>query len=216
MITNNVNNKRYVGKSVQPTRRWLGHKSYARRGDLRRLYCSMRKHGVEQFKFEILTWCDSEDAAFLEEKRIVTEWNLCDPRVGYNLTSGGRGGCRVSDQVRHRMKLREPSMKGRKHTEETKRLLSIDSSGANNANFGKHKSDETKQKMSDSQKGRKFTDDHREKLRQAKLGKKTGRSIPPEMAIARRNMKGTIEAKEAAKLGWITRRAKINDDTVNQ
>jgi hypothetical protein len=107
-------------------------------------------------------------------------------------------------------------MKGRKHTEETKRLLSIASSGANNANFGKHKSDETKQKMSDSQKGRKFTDDHREKLRQAKLGKKTGRSIPPEMAIARRNMKGTIEAKEAAKLGWITRRAKINDDTVNQ
>ena len=57
-----------------------------------------------------------------------------------------------------------------------------------------------------SQKGRVFTVAHREKLRQAKLGKKTGRKIPPQMAEARRAMKGTQSPIDAAKLGWQRRR----------
>ena len=56
------------------------------------------------------------------------------------------------------------------------------------------------------QKGRIFSDAHREKLRQAKLGTKTGRKIPPQMAAARRALKGTQSPIVAAKLGWQRRR----------
>ncbi len=60
-----------------------------------------------------------------------------------------------------------------------------------------------------SQKGRVFSIEHREKLRLAKLGKKTGRKIPPEMAAARRAMKGTDGPRIAAKLSWQRRRERM-------
>jgi group I intron endonuclease len=47
-----------------------------------------------------------------------------------------------------------------------------------------------------SQKGRKFSNEHREKLRLAKLGKKTGRKIPPQMAEARRGLKASEETRK--------------------
>lgn len=190
MITNSTNRKRYVGKSLHPYRRWSAHKRLARNGDQRRLYRSMRKYGIENFEFDVIAWFDNEELAFLEEAKLVDEWRLCDPSLGYNLTTGGRGGFKTTDEVRARSKERMSGVKnpmyGKHHTDETKRILSELLSGANNANFGVPKSDDIKQKISEAQRGRKFTDDHREKLRKAKLGTKTGRNIPPEMAIARR------------------------------
>lgn len=63
-ITNNVNNKVYIGQTVQNNAkmRWYSHCDYARKGKKSYLYDSMRKHGIDQFHWEIV-----DQATSLEE-----------------------------------------------------------------------------------------------------------------------------------------------------
>ena len=59
--------------------------------------------------------------------------------------------------------------RGRKRSAETCKRIGLSKSGENNPNFGKPRSEETKRKISQAQVGRKFTPEHKEKLRQARL-----------------------------------------------
>ena len=63
-ITNNVNNKVYIGQTIQSNAkmRWYSHCDYARKGKKSYLYDSMRKHGIDQFRWEII-----DQATTLEE-----------------------------------------------------------------------------------------------------------------------------------------------------
>lgn len=63
-ITNNVNNKVYIGQTIQSDAkmRWYSHCDYARKGKKSYLYDSMRKHGIDQFHWEII-----DQATTLEE-----------------------------------------------------------------------------------------------------------------------------------------------------
>ena len=63
-ITNNVNNKVYIGQTIQSNAkmRWYSHCDYARKGKKSYLYDSMRKHGIDQFQWEII-----DQATTLEE-----------------------------------------------------------------------------------------------------------------------------------------------------
>lgn len=63
-ITNNVNNKVYIGQTVQTNAkmRWYSHCDYARKGKKSYLYDSMRKYGIDQFHWEII-----DQATTLEE-----------------------------------------------------------------------------------------------------------------------------------------------------
>jgi group I intron endonuclease len=63
-ITNNVNNKVYIGQTIQSNAkmRWYSHCDYARKGKKSYLYDSMRKHGIDQFHWEII-----DQATTLEE-----------------------------------------------------------------------------------------------------------------------------------------------------
>lgn len=59
--------------------------------------------------------------------------------------------------------------KGRKRSEETCKRIGDSKRGENNPNFGKPRSEETRRKISQAQKGRKFTPEHKAKLRQSRL-----------------------------------------------
>ena len=58
--------------------------------------------------------------------------------------------------------------KGRKRSTETCKRIGLSKSGEKNPNYGKPRSEETRLKISLAQKGRKFTPEHREKLKQAR------------------------------------------------
>jgi len=60
-ITNLVNNKIYIGQTIQknPKMRWYGHLADARGGRKSHLYDSIRKYGVESFLWEIIDNCSS-------------------------------------------------------------------------------------------------------------------------------------------------------------
>jgi group I intron endonuclease len=60
-ITNHINNKVYIGQTIQtnPKMRWYSHQADARKGKKSHLYDSMRKHGVENFVWEVIAQAES-------------------------------------------------------------------------------------------------------------------------------------------------------------
>jgi group I intron endonuclease len=108
-ITNTINGKCYIGETTKsdPEKRWYQHKNTIKRGvGCPALQNSVVKHGIDNFKFEILIICFDEDR-YKYEIEYIKKYNTLIPN-GYNILEGGPGG----------------SFKGKKHSEETKQLLS--------------------------------------------------------------------------------------------
>lgn len=86
-ITNKINQKSYIGQSINVERRLKSHKSnYKNKNNKTDLYLEMRKYGIENFTFEILKECSKEELNFYEEKFICYFDTFNN---GYNLTTGG-------------------------------------------------------------------------------------------------------------------------------
>lgn len=89
-ITNNFNNKCYIGQSVNIERRFTDHKCRAFKEDDEGynypLYRAMRRYGLENFTFEILEKCKKEE---LDEKEIYYIEKYNSFYNGYNQTLGG-------------------------------------------------------------------------------------------------------------------------------
>ena len=91
-ITNNVNTFVYIGLTTrEPQKRWKEHQKAAAKTN-RRLYRAMRKHGVENFNFEVVATLrdfNDDDLLFKIEKAYIQKNNSY--WFGYNDTVGGRG-----------------------------------------------------------------------------------------------------------------------------
>jgi group I intron endonuclease len=117
-ITNTVNNKCYIGVTIQanPNERWSHHKSAIRANiGCPFLQKAFKKYGEDAFKFEVLIICFDEDV-FKFENEYILKYNSMSPN-GYNVAVGGKIGM---------------SFLGKKHTEETKKIIS-EKSKAHNA-----------------------------------------------------------------------------------
>ena len=90
LITCLVNSKQYAGKTCQRlSKRWIKHRSDARKGrDL--AFCrAIRKHGVENFVVSVLRENLSKHDANAEERLAIRTLNLLSRDFGYNMTEGG-------------------------------------------------------------------------------------------------------------------------------
>jgi len=98
-ITNSVNNKSYIGQSINIEFRWKEHQRIAKspnnysRKNKYPLYQAIRKYGLENFTFEILEECQEE---ILDEREIYWIQFFDSFENGYNLTLGG-GGARTKE-----------------------------------------------------------------------------------------------------------------------
>jgi group I intron endonuclease len=157
-ITNIINNKIYVGQSINPKRRWYHHRWCARNPEKSTenntiLYNAMRKHGEENFKFEII---EETELININDREIywIKELNTLSTN-GYNMTAGGQGSNEMSIEAREKI---SKALKGRKcskeHIEKVKQ-----------AKIGLTLSDEHKQKIQATLQGRIFSEDHLEKIR---------------------------------------------------
>lgn len=95
-ITNNVNQKVYIGQTTNPLEyRWQQHKYNAK--DKNRnfsLYLAMRKYGVENFKIEQIDECPNS-LLDKKEREWIEFYNSYE--CGYNMTPGGDGGIKEID-----------------------------------------------------------------------------------------------------------------------
>lgn len=89
-ITNLINNKIYIGQSVNIKTRWGNHVRASKDKNNRcynyPLYCAFRRYGIENFDFEILEEVMPDN---LDEKEIYYIGKYDSYRNGYNQTSGG-------------------------------------------------------------------------------------------------------------------------------
>jgi group I intron endonuclease len=149
---------------------------------------AIEKYGKQNFKLEILEVCNSHKE--LNEREIfwINKLNSLYPN-GYNLEKGGR------QSIMHeltKMKLSK-AHKGKKLSEQTKKKLS-DINKNNTYAKGKTWSEESKKNKSLIHKGRvstrkgvKLSDETKEKLRLANIGKKHSNLTIEKMKIAAKN-----------------------------
>ena len=95
-ITNLINNKVYIGQSINIEKRWTRHKSDSKHKH-EPLYKAIRKYGLENFKFEVIEECSLIQLDDLEVKWIKY-YNSCNYKFGYNISDGGKAN-------RHFMKI---------------------------------------------------------------------------------------------------------------
>lgn len=85
-ITNMINGKKYIGKSVNIKRRWWEERARGRNPDTSRImpiYSAIYKYGVENFKFDIIEECLPEELSKREQYWIESLHTLAP--TGYNL-----------------------------------------------------------------------------------------------------------------------------------
>ena len=180
-ITNLINQKCYIGQSIQePIRkRWNKHLYMARQGHTFPLYNAIRKYGAENFKFELID-TGIQDIGELnnkEESNIIL-YNSTDRKFGYNLASKAMGKGSMAESSKEKLRLANI---GKVVSYETRKKLSLANSGENNPNFGKlgvqsprygkHHSSETKRKIAAGNKDKIISEETRLKMAQAQKGK---------------------------------------------
>ena len=93
LITNQVNGKRYVGKTKRTViARYEAHLKLMRKKVNRRLYDAMNKYGAYSFVVEEFDVADSNDEANEKEAWYIHLLQTRNPERGYNMTYGGDGG----------------------------------------------------------------------------------------------------------------------------
>ena len=164
-IENITTNKKYIGQSIDINDRWrrhigelnhnLHHNDYLQK--------AWNKYGEDDFKFYILEYCEEND---LDEKEIyyIDFYNTTDRKYGYNLKSGGQFNCHPTEEVRN--KISESNKKayqnqGLRDLRSTNALkqwsdpeIKNKIMGSNNGMYGKHHTEESKQKMSRNRSGK--------------------------------------------------------------
>ena len=141
---NKINGKVYIGiTSQKPEQRWgsqgCNYKSSPH------FYSAIQKYSWDNFEHNILFTELTKEQACLKEQELIKEYNSMNREFGYNSTSGG-------DIFTM--------------NEETKQKISQAMMGNQN-NLGHPCSEEKKKKISNAQKGREFTEEHKQKLSEA-------------------------------------------------
>lgn len=154
-ITNLVNGKIYIGKHSTDDI----NDGYMGSGVL--LHQAYKKYGLECFNKEVIDYYNNEAELNQGEIYWIARFNSTDPKIGYNLTYGGEGGCKT-EQARQKMSEAKkgiiPWNKGVPASEEHRRKLSA-------ARKGKPLSEECKQKVSAALTGRHLSEEHKQKIR---------------------------------------------------
>ena len=163
-ITNNVNNKIYIGYTSQVVRRrFQKHLSEAFINNKSpRLYNAIRKYGADSFRVETLHVFADQQSAFDMEGQLIKELNTQDDSIGYNVADGGEGG--VTPEMAENI---SKALRGRKHSKEHVAKLPQNQKG-----FKPNLSEETRRKRAENARNRIVKDETREKCRLIHLGKK--------------------------------------------
>jgi len=148
LIHNTVNNKVYVGKTMNPKRRWLGHLSFAKHHTGNQyIHKAMRKYGFGSFTFSVIQELPSESEYNEAEKYWIGYFNSNNHLCGYNLTCGGEGSLGRKQTAATRKKISDAKINtmtgalnpfyGQKHTSDTRKLISAKNKGLKRTDYFK-------------------------------------------------------------------------------
>lgn len=103
-IENLINNKKYIGQSVDIYKRWSRHKNelLGNKHKNNHLQASWNKYGADNFRFYIILECTMDELDELESFYIKT-FNTIDKDYGYNKETGGHFLKELSDETRNKI-----------------------------------------------------------------------------------------------------------------
>lgn len=157
--TNVIDRKIYIGKAINKSESYLGS------GKLLKL--AIAKYGAENFLRETIDI--SETRLDLAEKEVfwIDFYNSRNRKIGYNITKGGEGfngphsketrekiskiSRLLAQDPEHGKKISK-ALLGKKHSDERRRNESLAKRGEKHPCYGKHHSEETKRRNSESNK----------------------------------------------------------------
>ena len=174
---NKINGKVYIGiTSQKPEQRWgsqgCNYKSSPH------FYSAIQKYGWDNFEHNILFTELTKEQACLKEQELIKEYNSMNREFGYNSTSGG-------DIFTM--------------NEETKQKISQAMMGNQN-NLGHPCSEEKKKKISNAQKGREFTEEHKQKLSEAAKNRRVPCSEEKKQILKEKSHKKPVYCEELDKI----------------
>jgi len=83
-ITNKINGKVYIGQTINPGARRRQHKQKSSNPYLR---SSIQKYGWDNFEFECISACISQESANESEEELIIQYDSRNPEKGYNIGS---------------------------------------------------------------------------------------------------------------------------------
>jgi group I intron endonuclease len=102
-VTNLLNSKIYIGLTIQKLEtRKHQHELHSQKKPLMVLHYAIRKYGKENFKWEIIKECISNQELNSSEKELIKFFQSEKKDIGYNRTSGGENP-KMSIEVRLKM-----------------------------------------------------------------------------------------------------------------
>ena len=164
-ITNLLDGMQYIGVSKTPKRRFKSH-AEKRRTSKSYVRYAMHKHGIDNFKMDILVQ-GTQEYCYLMESKAISSFNTLAPN-GYNFSTGGRGGFGLTGE-----KNGAYGRTGALHPMYGKRPTNAD----------RPVTAETRAKMSASHKGQKRSAENIEKMRQISLNRSP--ELKEKMKLAR-------------------------------
>lgn len=167
-ITNLVNGKFYIGSTSNFQKRKREHRSglITNTHFNNHLQHAFNKYGIESFSFEVVEHVDNIGDLLDVEQKYLDELNPCDMEIGYNLSR-----CATSYRVcgednphfgvpksEEQKRKTSESLKGHKHSKETKQKISKAVKGKNTGedhwSYGKERSQQHRERLSESMKGK--------------------------------------------------------------
>lgn len=131
VLINTVNNKMYVGQTIQPLKRRFSQHACCKKSAIGN---AIRYHGRENFSRVVLKKCTSKIEMDKWERFFIIALNTKSP-FGYNITDGGDGIVGVTNEIRKK--------------------ISEANTGEKNPNYGKPRPLETCEKIAAAQRGEK-------------------------------------------------------------
>ena len=169
--TNIINNKQYIGRKTSKTfvKTYLGSGIGIKK--------AIKKYGRENFKVELLKWCNSYEELVESETYYIKLYNAVENENFYNQSYGGydEGFCVGNKNIaktEYARKINSEKHKGKKMSEEFKKKQSELHKGKPSGMLGHNHSEETKQKISEAAKNQKHSEERDKKVSEHHKGSK--------------------------------------------
>lgn len=176
--TNRINGKKYIGQTSQSLEGRSGNNGRGYKKNLR-FWNAIQKYGWDNFDHYIAASGLKKTEADKLEKELIEKFKTQDRQYGYNLTVGGDGvaGWKPSDEWckknSERNKGENNPMYGKHHTEQTRQKQSLAKQGKydgeKNPMYGVHRYGKDSPNY-----GRPMSDEQKEKIRLARKEKYSG------------------------------------------
>jgi group I intron endonuclease len=153
--TNSINGKIYIGQSFKNKPSYFGSGNIIKK--------AIKKYGKQNFKKEIICFCESKEEMDKQEVFWINYYNSTNSKIGYNILKGGNGLTEIArkkSSLSHKGQI--PINKGKKLSDKEKNFIS----------------ERTKQSMSrpeikEKMKNRKYTEEWKANISKSCKGRKS-------------------------------------------